>query len=138
MDEVLEAHWRTFGAHLKRLIETAHLTVSEFANRADITLTQASRILNGQSGTRRTTLPRFVRALRLTDRKTIRELYAKAGFLPPADLTSRGELGTLERTHALGKAEQEELISLFEDVPPHLRPNALRVLKAFIDSLPEP
>src|SRR5438045_7572804 len=84
MDEALEAHWRAFGAYLKGRIVGADLTVSEFAGRAGLTLTQVSRILNGQSGTRRTTLPRFARALGLMDAKAIRELYTRAGFLPPA------------------------------------------------------
>ena len=83
MDEALENHWRMFGKHLQRMIDDADITLSEFAARADITLVQASRIVNGQSGTRRATLPRFVQALHLSDSDQIVALYQKAGFVPP-------------------------------------------------------
>ena len=136
MDRALVAHWRAFGVYLKRLLDRAGLTVSEFAERAGITLTQASRILNGQSGTRRTTLPRFIQALGMNQRNAIRDLYARAGFLPPTDPGPTVEDAGGELTYELDEAEREELISAFEGVPPSLRPSALRVLQAFIENLP--
>ena len=48
---------------LRGLIDAAKMDYSEFAQRADLTNVQISRILNGKSGTKRSTLPRFVQAV---------------------------------------------------------------------------
>lgn len=137
MDEALQAHWRAFGAHLRQEIEAAGLNLSEFAERAGLTLTQVSRILNGQSGTRRATLPRFVQALRWNDPERVRDLYRKAGFLPPVELETARKAAPRELAYELDEAEKEELISAFSGIPPTLRPGALRVLKAFLENLPD-
>lgn len=89
MDEAQERHWKQFGRYLMRLIDNVGMSVTEFADASGITLTQASRLVNGQSGTRRTTLPRFVAALRLTTSEQ-RELYRMAGFTLPAELDLYG------------------------------------------------
>jgi hypothetical protein len=87
MDKAQQAHWRKFGRHLQSLIREAGMSNTDFAQHAEMTLTQVSRILNAGSGTRRSTLPRFIRALRMGglvwSTRMANELYEGAGFVPP-------------------------------------------------------
>lgn len=118
----MEAHWREFGAYLRDLMEKAEIeTVTEFAERSRLTLTQTSRILNGQSGTRRTTLPQIVEALGIIDREEITKLYMKAGFTPPifpesnrsGDVRQRPEL-TYEPDP---DAQEPQILAYYDGLP---------------------
>lgn len=119
--------------------------VTEFADKAEITLTQASRILNGASGTRRTTLPRFVQALGLIKSEDINALYRKAGFQPPQSVpNSKSGISMFENKEsydpvdeALTEEESRRILSRFEGRPRRQRERLERVLDTILTEFPD-
>lgn len=80
--EAIAAHWKRFGEWLEaQRLSVPGLSATEAARRADMHLTTWSRLENGQTGTRRNTLPRILEALGIdeSDPRYI-ECYKIAGF----------------------------------------------------------
>lgn len=144
-DEALEAHWKKFGTHLNGLITQADTSVTDFARASDTSLTHVSRLLNGASGTRRGTLPRFIRALQMAGLRwtpaMVTELYEMAGFVPPPTESIYKEI-LASQAEALreGGAQYEdgnipEIIAMYQGLTPEGQEDLLEYAKMLQDRL---
>lgn len=125
MDEAQEAHWKRFGAYLRDAMAEQGLTATECAKRSGMTLTQWSRLLNGASGTRRTTIAQLVRALGWTNPDRIEDLYRRAGFVPPPiEDRSPGRKQPIETREPEPDADLPEVLKWYEGLPPDDRAKA--------------
>lgn len=69
------------GNWLKFHREQLKITQTEAAKRAKISRTQWARIESGESGTRRSLIPKIAKAVKAD----LHETYRKAGFVPPVE-----------------------------------------------------
>lgn len=117
IDNAVEEAHKDFGRFLEEQLLKFDMTATDATRKAELTLSQWSRITNGRSGTRRSTIPRIASAFGIgPDDPRIDEFYRRAGYEPPSrpDLRSNEALSVMEYYAELPDHVRSDVETLIE------------------------